>query len=305
MDGTSPNKRLRDDSSSSPAVREHDPSVVSDVGGLAPGFGDQLEARFRQLEEFAHESARRAAEAEKKAERMRAELLATQSQLLEATRHKEVISQAAAAAAKAQRTAEEAASRSSHLESTLRPSGPYSGPSVPAVDFRALAQLSAQAALTSKPEPFTGSGASVGMAAANWLRNTEYVFRTNEQLLQTANTPAAEASRVALAVQALKDEARVWYTGLTEQNREPATWEEFKKLFKARFDSINNAWLVKRQLEELVEAHDGKGNMSMDKLAGILRSSSTSPTGWTIPSCPATLSWSLWPEASRSAPARL
>ena len=269
MENTSPHKRLRNESSSSPAVKEHDPSVVRDAGGLAPGFGDQLEARFQQLERFARESEQRAAAAEAEAGRIKAELLATQNQLLEATRHGEIISQAAAAAAKAQRTAEELASRSS-LGSSLHAPSPYSGAPAHAMDLRALAQLSAQAALTSRPEPFTGSGASGGMAAANWLRNTEYVFRTNEQLLQTSNTPAAEASRVALAVQALKDEARVWYTGLSEQNKEPASWDEFKKLFKARFDSINNAWLVKRQLEELVEAHEGKGNMSMDKLGRYL-----------------------------------
>lgn len=217
------------------------------------------------MENFAAMSQQRASQAEAEAAAMKEQLLRTQNALQEALQGRTGVREAAVAS---QQAAQLAAERSNEMEARLRAT--RSNPQVqggPSLDMAAFAQMQAQAALATRPRPFAGRGAAAGMAAANWIADAEFTFRTNEQLLGTAGTPSAVASRLALAAAALTDEARVWYRGLSERAQEPQTWEEFKRAFKGRFDSISSSWLLKGELEKLVERHQGKESMSMEVMS--------------------------------------
>jgi len=220
------------------------------------------------MESWVESANARAERAEAAAAAMKAELASTQAVLQDSLRDKGGAREAAVAARiAAQLAAQQAAERSSEGEAKLQAASNLHGQGGIGLNMVAFAQMQAQAALTTKPRPFAGKGAAAGMAAADWIADAEYVFRTNEQLLGTTDTPSAATSRLALAAAALTDEARVWYRGLSERGQEPKSWVEFKKAFKGRFDSVSSSWLIKAELEKLVEQHQGKENMSMEKLS--------------------------------------
>jgi hypothetical protein len=233
-----------------------------------PSFVTDFEARFLQMEGWVQTANARAERAEAVAAAMKAELASTQAALQDSLQDRSGAREAAVAAQiAAQLAAQQAAERNSQGEEKLQATSSLQGQGGPGLNMVAFAQMQAQAALTTKPRPFAGKGAAAGMPAADWIADAEYVFRTNEQLLGTTDTPSATASRLALAAAALTDEARVWYRGLSERKQEPRSWEGFKKAFKGRFDSVSSSWLIKAELEKLVEQHQGKENMSMEKLS--------------------------------------
>lgn len=254
-----------DDSSSSPPV------LVEHEGAATARLLLEMEAKFKMMEGWAATANERAAKAEADAAAMRAELAEARRVLQEAVQAQGGAKAATLAAQQAQQAAQAAMQLAAQqAEERNREAGArmHAARDHQGLNMAEFAQMQAQAALTTKPRTFAGKGAAAGLTATDWIADAEYVFRTNEQLLGTAGTASAAASRLALAAAALTDEARVWYRGLTEQGKEPSSWEEFKRTFKGRFDVVSSSWFLQKELEKLVERHQQKReNMSMDAMS--------------------------------------
>ncbi len=143
-------------------------------------------------------------------------------------------------------------------------------PHVPApagssLDIAALTQANAAVKMMKELPPFEGRASAMGLSAARWLQDVEYIFSTNEALLGIAGTARAEAMRLGTATSALTEEARQWHVSLTEQGKAPASWAAFKEAFQARFNGISSDWLRQQELEEWVRK-ESRDKMSLKQL---------------------------------------
>jgi hypothetical protein len=97
--------------------------------------------------------------------------------------------------------------------------------------------------------PFSGKGDVDGLAARDWITQTEHHFAAKEQALNVS-AQQADATRVSAARTALEGDAQRWHTALPQP---PTTWAAFRTAFLARFSSVPAVQVRERRLEAFVE----------------------------------------------------
>lgn len=117
--------------------------------------------------------------------------------------------------------------------------------------LQATAQLLALQALGQLPT-FSGKGASSGLAALEWLQHAERYFTARETALGIS-AAGGDATRVALAANALQEDAQRWYNGLPQASH-PTTWQAFRDALLGRYGNVPAVRVRIEQLRSFVDA---------------------------------------------------
>ena len=117
--------------------------------------------------------------------------------------------------------------------------------------------------------PFTGKGATSGLAAREWLQHAERYFVAREAALGI-NAQAGDAVRATLAANALTEDAQRWFGALPIASR-PASWAAFRQALLDRYSSVPAVRVRLEQLRSFVDAaRKLRDRMTLEGLQGYM-----------------------------------